>query len=792
MSRPYSRLSRFLCFCGIALAILPCAAAPKAKEAPEAALAQRHLITALRLSKLASPELEASTRAEVARIDLSEGRFSEALAYAIEAGDGELAAKARLALYEDLLKAEPFVIRTATAQGGMIDYAPGGRQLILWDKGLGIQEPRTDGSSREIDSSLGLSWFEFSDDGRFIAYSRQILDPKTGFRDELRIERLDSGLEVCSAQDEGLRATNKGLPPSITLKKNKNRLLIVSTKGDLFWDFVLGDTRSLGFSSSKSLIFGARRSASRVYPGSLKSAQGRGELVLPQSAEGKFLVKREGGTLASGYIPQALGAPASLFYSKAWDAALSPDEERAAILAKGEGPFSDLDRMLLDDYMSLSPRARFSPGVFILPYPFLDRLERAAKLAAELGRTADMVPIAEGYIARKDYARALELARLAGIDEAACYEKIGETKLAAAGIEAAAEDFIKAGKGDRVLAAANERLARASDWEIGTRVDEAVTLYRKAGRDPSPLYHEAAKRSEAAGFDGPAADLYVKAGEQAEVERMLAPGSRIFAAADLATIRKNAEYIGGFAKLPMAMIESRIVAALEAGKRWAFLAEYYAEKGAMSEFARFALLAIDSGDRSQRLLDLICEKGDTGLMKAVAARLVTTNEIEAALVLMEAGGDAAGIAAIADESYEKGDYFYADQLYKNAGTKGAKATSAARIRLVWSELAVPLASAQNSFSESLIKRLYEGISLTWPIPAAKLTDPDYQKLKSFGDAILALPSRPSSAEARKCVSAISDTSEKELKAGYNAQAMADSREADWFTFAAKFLEAMGR
>ena len=65
-------------------------------------------------------------------------------------------------------------------------------------------------------------------------------------------------------------------------------------------------------------------------------------------------------------------------------------------------------------------------------------------------------------------------------------------------------------------------------------------------------------------------------------------------------------------------------------------------------------------------------------------------------------------------------------------------------------------------------------------------------LQGFGDAILALPSRPSSDEARKCVKAISATSAKELKAGNYAQAMADSREAEWFTFATKFLETMGR
>jgi hypothetical protein len=482
-----------------------------------------------------------------------------------------------------------------------------------------------------------------------------------------------------------------------------------------------------------------------------------------------------------------------LFYSKAWDAALSPDEERAAILAKGEGPLSDLRRMVLDDYLSLSPLARYVPGAFILPYPFLDRAERAARLAAELGRGADMLPVAEGFVARKAYARAFELLRLSGIDEATCYEKIGEAKLASGGIEAAAGDLVKAGRGDRVLSAALERLTRGPDTDAWYRVGDLAALLLKAGMDPAPLYHEAAKRSEAAGLDGPAAELYAKAGERAEIERMLAPGSRIFAVDEYATIRKNAEYIGGFANLAPAKIEACVVAELEAGKRWALLAEHYAEKGARRDFARLALTAIDSGDRNPRFLDLIRQKGDKDLMKAAASHLVKSQETEAALVLMEAGGDTAGMAAVADEAYEKGDYFRAAELYRKAGSRSAKATSAARIDLVSRELGGPLQSARNSFSESLVERINGGkLPLIWPIPAAKLEDPGYRSLKSFGEAILALPSRPSSAEARSCATAMKQSSTRELKKGNSAQAMFDANYAEWYGFTSRVLEAMGR
>jgi hypothetical protein len=760
----------------------------------DSALAQGHTLSAQRLAEAQGAGAVKTTKAKIARFELSEGRRPSAQAYARAAEDQALIADTRLALYKDLFEAEPFILPMSSTKPDRLLFSRDGRFALVWDSEkldqLEVLPVKADGQpGRQVMPMTRINAFSLSEDGRFLALSISSPDNNGKSVNEFRIERLDSGLEVCTAvYNEKLRSKS---PLAIT--KKGGRLQISALEVEAFYDYVCAYPGSLAIARTKLYQDGNWRngSAKGILPSRLESPLHGGSIGINDSSVSPFWIY--GRTVQNGPMSQPLGTISPLVFYNAITADFTPDEERVGILAMGEGSLPEKETKKSDKSVVILPNARAERGVFMLPYPFFDRAERAAALAAELGLGEDLIPFCDTLIAQGDYSRALEILRLAGIDETKRFGRVGEAKLKTLGIAAAAEDLVKAGKGDLVVSETDAMLAKIPDTELVQHYKTAVKLYELAGMSADSLLVSAAKRVEAAGRYQDAVQLYEEAGAKQELERLAFGRVEIFDG-NLNDIKSWCEYVGKKAGLSATDINVRITRGLEARKRWAILAEVYARTKDAENFRRVVKAELAEKDGiDDRIVELVIAQKDTAFSKALASSLLGRDLIETAVEVLEATGDSAGVIGIADATFDRGDFKMANEIYVKYGTKSARATNATRLGLVFEALSEPLRIARLTFSSGLFERIKNGeLALIWPVPDSKLEDSGYKLLKSLGQSILALPAKPSAMEAQKCAVCMGFVVERDNKQGATAQARLDSNIEDWFTIAATFLKKMGR
>lgn len=754
----------------------------------DSAVSQGHPITAIRLAEVAGSEVLKATKAKVSRFELAEGRISSALEYAQESGDEALVLKARNALFEGLRGAQPFVLPTRTGIADRIVFNRDGRYILVWDSEscscLEVLPARTDRSPGRIASpGKAISSFRLSDDGRFLWIWTIAQDGKRTIN-EFRLERLDSGLEVCTAVYD----YKQGKSYIISKKNDKGPAITVNALTALI-GLVFPDAKSFNFPQPRLYDETGWRKGkdTGIAPNSIARSRSGGNMVVPSSSFSFFKVKMSDTEAQTSPIPHPLDGFSPLGYFDAQAAAFSPDESRLGIVAKGEGPVK------INETMLRYPETNAAPGVFILPYPFLDRETRTVTLARELGRGDELTPFFDDLIKGEEYGRARKLMELAGIDDATLYIRIDKARLKSDGVRFVISDLLQAGKSGHLADEVDWLSANIPEKDFRWYSEDMAKLNALAGRDERDSLLAAAKKAEAAGNLADAALLYEKAGVMAELERLAFADAALFDES-LGKIQEWCYYAGKKAGLSEAVIDARIARELEARKNWPALVELYAKNNDPQNFRRVvnAELAGKAGI-SGRSLELVIAGKDVTLCKAIASSLAKEGSTEKAILLLEAAGDEAGVVGVADMAYDRGDILAANDVYKKYGTKSARATGAARLDLVFGQLNEPLRVARITFSPELVERINKGdLAPNWPIPDAKLADSGYMKLKKLGEDILALPSKPSSLEAKKCAVCMGFVAETDRKLGDFAQASLDANIGEWFSFASQLLKAMGR
>lgn len=778
-------------------------AEPAARRAVvAAAFAAGHRKAALDMAA-AGNELPAA-RAENVRLLLAEGRAAAALELAKEAGDGALLRTAKEALYREAVGGRYEAVPLKETGYLSARASPDGRFLILTKDGfrdpasldLRSLKPGSPRTLRPIAPGLKVDALDLDEDGRFIAALGRPVEGKNAEILSYSIERLDTGAVIASG--------------SLPSKLQKGQKTAVVLAGALLYVQVDRTLALLDPFTGK-----AEASAPLAAQENLSARSESENLVLTYDDASKE-VRHYDGTELKPAAPKHLTAksprtPKSTFHDTS---RFFADERRNAVAHVSE---RDLSVIVVDFDTGAALRAG-NPGIpiggknesvsyslkdvllspdgntlialasdklFISPFPFLEREAAATTLALDLKKTDELAAIAWRLISEGRIEDAKRLAKPLGVDEKKIAVAVGEYHLKRRDYKQAAEQFMAAGEPGRVTAMADGLVRAAAPGSVVSAYRDAEALYLAAGAPTEPLALETARLQEKNGSLYSAVDFYARAGAAGDVERI------VFSPRNL----NESWCLEAGAKIGLSAEEvyARMGGILESEKRWTAAAELYDRRRNAAAVERVVRTAFAGSNWDRGLVDLVKRKKDPKLARAAAGLLSEQGDAENSAALLESIGDAEGIVRLADRAYDDGDLFAAAPLYEKTGSRSARAKSAARFLAVFEELRGAVKSAEYALSVETLQRINGGaLPLAWPIPADRLADPGYRQLKDFGDALAALPSKPSAAEAAGGSLALKRTAMRALKAERYTQADFDQRRAEWYSFAAKMLTAMGR
>jgi hypothetical protein len=765
-----------------------------------AAFSQGNRTAAMRIAE--SGGVIAQAKAEFARRELAEGRARAALALARESGDADLIAAAGKAAYEEAVEAGPVIVGYLSAAPRRLGFSADGRFILLsnadkteievLDSRQRSNRPASE-RGRIVDKSIAAGGYATDADGRYLAIVGLEKDKSGKNVLALRMERLDTGLAVRSLVlsakfPKGQASALAFAGDLLCVAIGKSVLLFDPWSGDVKASATAEEAVSSIEYVEKKKVVACWLAASQTYrvfdASSLQASKqelskserpmernglgGAGllydeasdvSLYVPASSAEDLRVEAAGGSgeSRSGPLSRALIEPQNLYYSGGVDAALTPGGRSLAVLAR--------------------------EGVVLAPFPFLDREESAARLAKEFGATERFAPLCGHLVDEGRLDDAKRLWTLAGVEEKTIYLMFAESKLRLGASIDAAADFLQAGSVDRALSVADGLLASAaSASEVAAAFSSGRAIYEKAGAPLAPFAISAARGAEKYGDFAAAVDYYSVAGSRGDIER-LAFDPRLVSVDWCLNVG---------AKLGMAEsdIYARAAAILEGQKKWSEAAKAYLWLKNDEGLGRVAKAALSGADWDYKILDVLKARADPGFSRAAAELLLGKGELVYAVEQYAAVNDLSGVARVADKALDTDDFVFAAELYGALGSKTAKAVTAFRLKLVFEETKVAIKDAEAYLAQETIDGINAGrIAPLWPVPAAKAQDAAYQQMKRFGEALIALPSSPRSAEAKRCAAYLS---KEAIKGGGSDQSIALMSLAARYTLASRLLTAMGR
>jgi hypothetical protein len=767
------------------------------------AFSQGNRYAALRMAE-AGGDL-ASAKAEYSRRELAEGRALVALEYARDSAEESLITKAGSAAYEESVQSRPVIVGYRSTAPRRLRFSPDGRFIILWNEAkteIEVLDTRISSGrpaserGRLLGSGLSVGGIAMNDDGRFIALAGLTKDQSGKEALTLRLERLDTGFVVRSLVLTG--RFPKGQAGALAFVGNqlciaigKNLILFDPWSGDIkATAAIAGDVASIEYIGAKKILtcwMPAAGSYQVVDAMSLRDspqeltkverpmeryglggagllideAKGKSLYVPSSSVEDLRVEALDGQSAAqSGPLSPPLIVPGTLRYSGGVDAALSPDGRTLAILAK--------------------------EGVVLAPFPFLDRYDVAAGLAKEFGATDRFAPLCGHFVDEGRLDEARRLWTLAGVDEKTISRLFAESKLRLGAPIDAAVDFLQSGDTDKAIGVADGLVAAAAS---GSAVTEAFAsgkaIYENAGADIAKLALAAGRKAESLGEFSVAIGYFSVAGSKGDIER-LAFDPKL---ASVEWCLKAGRMLG----LSEADIYSRAGAVLEAQKKWSEAASAYLKLRNDEGLGRVAKAALSGSDWDHTLLDILKARADPGFCRSAAELLTGKGEFVYAVEMYAAVNDLAGVAKVADKALDMDDFIFAAELYGTLGSKTAKASTAARLKLVFDQASAMLADADSYLSQETIDGVNSGkIAPQWPISAARAQEAAYLQIKRFGEALISLSSAPKSSEAKRCSAYLAKEAANAVGIESSDLSERQQRQAERFTFAARLLTAMGR
>jgi hypothetical protein len=747
----------------------------------------------------------AAAKAEYSRRELAEGRAQVALGYARESGEKALIDKAGASAYEEAVKSRPFIVGYRSTAPRRLRYSPDGRFIVLWneakteyevlDTRLSPGRPASE-RGRVLGDGLSVGGIAMNGDGRYLAIVGLTKDKSGKETLNLRLERLDTGFVVRSLAltgrfPKGQAGALAFVGDQLCVAIGKSLLLFDPWNGDIKATATAnGDIASIEYLDGKMVIacwfpeIGAYRTfdAKTLHDSSqeltwaerpleryglggagllIDEARGKSLYVPSSSVEDLRIEALDGLSAAvSGPLSLPLVDPGTLRYSGGVDAALSPDGRTLAILAK--------------------------EGVVLAPFPFLDRYDVAAALAREFGATERFAPLCGHFVDEGRLDEARRLWTLAGVDERTISRLFAESKLRLGSPIDAAVDFLQAGDTKKAISIADGLVAAASS---GSAIAEAFAsgkaIYEKAGADLAPLAIGAGRRAETIGDYSTAVEYYSSAAAKGDIERLAFDPK-------LASVQWCLK-AGSLLGLSEADIFARAGPVLEEQKKWSEAASAYYRLRDDESLGRVAKAALSGSDWDYALLDILKARADPGFCRSAAELLMGKGELVYAVEQYAAVNDLAGVAKVADKALDTDDFLLAADLYGSLGSKTAKASTAARLKLVFDQTSATIADAESYLAQETIDGVNAGrITLQWPITAAKAQDAAYLQIKRFGEALASLPSAPRSSEAKRCAAYLTKEAVNAASIEGSDLSERQQRSAERFTIAARILTAMGR
>lgn len=767
------------------------------------AFTQGNRSAALRLARANGLQIQAT--AEIARRELAEGKALAALLYARESEDPKLIASTGRAAYEEAVSSEPYIMGHISKIPRQLRFSPEGRFLILTnadcseievqDLRLRPDRPLSE-RCRLVEMQFPVDQFAMDMDGRFLVLIGRDKEKNSKENLMLRMERLDTALTV-----QKLVLSSRFPKEKVTALVFLDDILCAAFGRTLvLFDPWSGDVKATAQADEAidslyylpdTKIVACRLSGSGRYATfsstTLQSKKtdlapafvslpatsffGAGVLVdtthgytvfIPSSSAEDIRVEplSEKAMIRRGPLSQPLGSMKELRYSGGVDAALSPNALTVAILAR--------------------------EGVVLAPFPFLDRGECAASLAKEFGMKEQFAVLCGYLLDAGNYDEAERLWTIAAVDEKTKNRMFAESKLRQGKKIEAAYDFIKAGASERALEVADSLIQSAFSLpELKQNFSDCRSVYEKAGVPIDRLARAAGKKAEAISAFAEAVDFYFLIGAQKEIERL--------AFVDGPSTIEWCLDAGAKLGLSQNELYAQAARALEGRQKWGDAAVAYLWLRDDAGLSRMAKTAFAGNVWDEKLLDSLKKRADPTLCHFAGESLLTKGEYVHAAGQFAAIKDLNNVERVADRALDTDDFIFASELYTALGVKNAKATTAARLTLVFSQIETVVTETETYLSQENVDAVNANrIIVQWPIPASKKDDPTYLQIKQFGEALLALSASPRSAEAKRCASYVSKEANKKNQTARSAEAEALIKKAARFTLAARLLSAMGR
>jgi hypothetical protein len=759
------------------------------------ALEQGHRAVAYRYAKALGKDAELASR--FAELELAAGRGVAALEWARASGDPGLMRRAGEAAYAWTVAApgKPYYHGDLRISAY---YGPDGRFLVVHElnekeriRVVDLQAPRDEKGfapvrvataasdlTREMgynDEHDNLKGWAVDPEGCVLALYLRVPDPKSSSQMnaktysrngphayQLRLERLDTGLEIHTTTlgkdfaDEGDSPFSTDERP-LCFAVDKLCLAVENT-------YLLFDPFTASVVAKKTEAFGSYGECTWLF-------------AIPG-----------GGGIAAGSGSSAY---------------MRLDASTLATLEKND------KRENFDKYYHLfGPTSR--PPVGYEVNASVD-YKAALALAKEFGLMESFASLAGPLLASGDYENARFVMSSSGKGEIEIAGAIADCYAAAKDYKKALEYYVKAGNAARVKALVDENVAALADKsykDYKAAYAEGLGYYRTMGLDPKPLHIAVARTCERwSAYIPEAVDIYLAAGAPEEAQRLAFDRAAIDAHLKIWTGTKDAwrgeadEWCMPVAK-KAGMDEKKasllMASFYEEEKIMDKAAEYYLAGGDMKSLRRFALAKAKEGDYdgAVALAEPVGKEALAEIYRMAADRFVASREYDEAFPWLEKLGDKAAVVRIGDQYYKDGEYYFADSYYSKAKAMGwkpesANAKDAARYLAVYGELGGLRHAVK--LSEDTIKRINSGeLRQLWPVPNEKLSDPGYAQLAKLAAALAALESKPSSKEAARCATRLTQEAKDEMGQGNFAQANLDAEIAGWYVYYSKYLALMGR
>lgn len=759
------------------------------------ALEQGHRAVAYRYAKALGKDAELASR--FAELELAAGRGRAALEWARTSGDPALIKRAGEAAYAWTIAApgKPYYKGDLRISAY---YGPDGRFLVVHElndkeriRVVDLQAPRDEkglapvrvsAAASDLTREMGyeeehdnLKGWAVDPEGCVLALYLLVPDPKSSSQQnpktykrdgshayQLRLERLDTGLEILTAtlgkdfkddKDSGFGSRERPL----CFAGDKLCLAVGNT-------FLLFDPFTSAIVAKKTEAFGIYGDCNwlSAIPGGGGIAAGSGSSVYMRLDASTLETLEKNGKSENFDKYYPLFGPTSR-PPIGYGTNASIDYKAALALAEEFG--------LMESFASLAGPLLASGDI-----------EKASFVMSSSGKSEVEISaaIADGYAAAKDYKKALEF-------------------------------YAKAGNAAKVKALVDENVAAAADKryvDFKAAYAEGLGYYKALGIDPKPLHVAVARACEKwPAYVGEAVDIYIAAGAPEEARRLAFDRAAIDAHLNIYPgtkdpMRRNADEwcmpVAKKAGMDEAKASLLMAAFYEEEKIMDKAAEYYLAGGDTKSLRRLALASAKEGDydKAIALAGPVGKDALAEIYRIAADARLAAREYDDAFPWLEKLGDKAAVVRIGDQYYKDGDFYSADRFYSKAKAMGWKAESAnakdaARFLTVIGDLGGLRRSMK--FSEETIKRINSGeIKQLWPVPKEKLSDPGYAQLDKLSRGLAALESKPSSKEAARCATFFTQASKAEMGQGDYAQANLDAEIGTWYVYYSKYLAIMGR